>query len=99
MSPARYRKKPVVIEAMQVPAADDLPAWGELAGWLMVDMAKFQLTGPNDGVGVDGLVIRTLEGDMTAAIGDWVIKGVAGEHYPCRNDIFLATYEPAGGAS
>lgn len=48
--------------------------------------------------GSDGparLVIRTLEGDMTAQLGDYVITGVKGERYSCREDIFLMTYEPA----
>jgi hypothetical protein len=40
------------------------------------------------------LRIRTLEGVMTASPGDWVIRGVAGEFYPCKPDIFSATYEP-----
>ena len=42
---------------------------------------------------VSGLLIRTLEGDMTAAFGDWIICGVNGEFYPCKPDIFKATYE------
>ena len=41
------------------------------------------------------LVIQTLEGDMSAALGDWIIKGVKGEFYPCKPDIFEVTYEPA----
>jgi hypothetical protein len=40
------------------------------------------------------VVIATLEGDMTASPGDWIIKGVKGEFYPCKPDIFEATYEP-----
>lgn len=61
------------------PAADD----GTLdRGW-RID--------PADG----SLVIRTLEGDMHANPGDWIIRGVAGELYPCRQDIFEQTYEPA----
>lgn len=40
-----------------------------------------------------GIDIRTLEGTMTALYGDWIIKGIKGEIYPCRNDIFEATYE------
>ena len=40
------------------------------------------------------LVIPTLEGDMTASPGDWIIKGIEGELYPCKPDIFAATYEP-----
>jgi hypothetical protein len=44
---------------------------------------------------VDGrIVIRTLEGDMKASLGDWVIRGLVGEFYACREDIFNATYEP-----
>ena len=48
-------------------------------------------------VGDDGEipVIDTLEGVSTVSIGDWVIKGVKGEFYPCKPDIFEATYEPA----
>lgn len=42
------------------------------------------------------LLIDTLEGQMTASPGDWIIRGVAGEIYPCKHDIFKATYEPVG---
>jgi hypothetical protein len=42
-----------------------------------------------------GIIIRTLEGGMTAPPGDWIIRGVQGEFYPCKPDIFEATYEPA----
>jgi hypothetical protein len=42
-----------------------------------------------------GIIIRTLEGGMTASPGDWIIRGVQGEFYPCKPDIFEATYEPA----
>ena len=75
----KYRKKPVVIEAVQ---------WtGDNAG----EMADFvPLT---YGVEDDKIVITTLEGFMTANVGDWIIKGVAGEFYPCKPDIFEATYE------
>lgn len=41
--------------------------------------------------------IETLEGRMRANIGDWIITGVAGEHYPCKDEIFRATYEPVDG--
>ena len=44
--------------------------------------------------GPEPLVIHTLEGDMTAMPGDWIITGIAGEQYPCKPDIFQATYEP-----
>lgn len=45
----------------------------------------------------NGMVIVTLEGAMTASPGDWIILGVKGEVYPCKPDIFEATYEPAEG--
>jgi hypothetical protein len=41
------------------------------------------------------LNIPTLEGEMTAQVGDWIIRGIQGEYYPCKPDIFEATYEPA----
>ena len=71
---AKYRKKPVIIEAEQYLPGGPIPAgvvsqWGEL-------------------------FVLTLEGNMKVSPGDWVITGVAGEKYPCKNDIFLATYEP-----
>ena len=44
-------------------------------------------------------VIKTLEGDMVAEPGDWIITGIKGERYPCKPDIFAATYEPADDAA
>lgn len=92
-----YRKKPVVIEAVQwtgenlreVNAFTDGPPETEsrLAG-LMWEHYE-------DLVRKDGLKIYTLEGKMDASLGDWIIKGVKGEFYPCKPDIFAATYEPA----
>lgn len=82
----QFRKKPVVIEAHEVTA--DTRA--SVALWC----------GGQCGEDEDGplILIETLEGDMTARIGDWVIKGVKGEFYPCRADIFEATYDPANEA-
>jgi hypothetical protein len=45
--------------------------------------------------GEDFMIIETLEGDMRAVSGDWIIRGVKGEFYPCKAEIFEATYEPA----
>lgn len=59
---SKFRKKPVVIEAVQA---------------------------------TEVTFIETLEGTMRAEIGDWIITGVKGERYPCKPDIFAATYEPA----
>lgn len=79
---AFYRKKPVVIEAMEL--LHDTNSQKEIAMWCGGDLAL-------DG----GVAIKTLEGTMIANIGDFVIKGVNGEFYPCKPDIFEKTYEPA----
>ena len=86
----RYRKKPVVIEALLWPS--DIKFWPE---WLRDAMDKpfraptsFQLRG--DGSYAQ---IVTLEGTMVVDPGDWIIRGVNGELYPCKPDIFEATYE------
>ena len=94
----RYRKKPVTIEAVQLvddPAVSD-PGWESIAEWCRGELRNHEIADSGEYETV--LVIRTLEGDMTATEGDWIIRGIAGEHYPCRADIFAATYEPAEGA-
>ena len=79
----RFRKKPVVIEAMQWNGNN----WEELKTWsncgLMYEYPAREKK----------ISIKTLEGRMIASSGDWVIKGVKGEFYPVKNDIFLETYE------
>lgn len=88
MSAQPYRKKPVVIEAWQFYGANG----ASLASWCggIHDDAEEAPT----------IIISTLEGTMTASLGDWIIRGVQGEFYPCKPDIFAATYEyvapPAG---
>ncbi len=77
---AKYRKKPVVIEAVQY---DDFHT-GELN-----DFCGSSIFEPVGG----SPFIRTLEGDMTISKGDWVIKGVKGEFYPIKSEIFFKTYE------
>lgn len=80
----KFRKKPVIIEAVQVTDS------------------TFDAEHPNPehivGVTYDPIgrcaFIQTLEGKMRADIGDWIIRGVKGELYPCKPDIFEATYEP-----
>lgn len=89
MTVQQFRKKPVAIDAMQLTTA----SFREVLNWV----EPFVGAG-NDERGVF-VVIRTLEGDVWAREGDWVIRGVAGEFYPCRGDIFAATYEPVGVAS
>ena len=74
----KFRKKPVVIEAIQFRGNFD-----ELEQFVGGD-AEFR---------GGKLVIATLEGAMTADPDDWIIKGIKGEFYPCKPDIFAATYE------
>lgn len=84
----KFRKKPVVIDAWQLTDCPptDWPDW--VADYRSVDDRV--VVGPH----LDGhLKIPTLEGVMRAEIGDWIIRGVKGELYPCKPDIFAATYE------
>lgn len=76
----KYRKKPVVIEAVQW-TGDNLKEVDEFMGVKYIE------------VDTNAILIQTLEGDMLASIGDYIIKGVQGEFYPCKPDIFKATYE------
>ena len=78
----KYRKKPVVIEAMQYTGRNALA----IMAWAQLPEITENFTG--------GLEIETREGTMHADVGDWVIRGVKGEFYPCKPDIFAATYEP-----
>ena len=85
----KYRKKPVVIEARQYTeeARDDVIAWSDAVGTGIDDNgAEYELA---------NIRIKTLEGTMVARPGDWVIKGVNGEFYPCKPDVFEKTYEAA----
>jgi hypothetical protein len=81
----KFRKKPVVIEAVQWTGtvSDELLA---LFGYTPI-MSKSS--------DPDAIYVGTLEGEMRASPGDWIIKGIKGELYPCKPDIFAATYEPA----
>ncbi|MEO3978817.1 hypothetical protein [Streptomyces sp. CAU 1734] len=86
----RFRKKPVEIEALHLSGASLREAVD------FVPMEQFAGGGVIPGDGRVFVDIRTLEGTMRALEGDWIIRGVAGEFYPCKPDIFTATYEPAG---
>lgn len=78
----RYRKRPVVIEAAQwLPQSN-----GGFSTPPAPENVLRQTTG-------NGWQIRTLEGWLDLTPGDWIIRGVAGEHYPCKPDVFSATYE------
>lgn len=89
---ARFRKVPVEIEAVRYDGTNREEVIAFMGGAKQAQIEERPLAGPGRGVH-DGIVIHTLEGDMTASVGDWIICGVKGEHYPCRPDIFAATYE------
>lgn len=74
----KFRKKPIVIEAVQ---------------WTGKNTQEIYDFGTSQVIVYDYVLIKTLEGDMKANIGDYIIKGVEGEFYPCKPDIFDKTYE------
>lgn len=93
----KYRKKPVEIEAIQFTGDNEF----EIADFMRIPVSELQ-TSVDAIYRADGdyrenkhIRIDTLEGTMTADYGDWIIKGVKGEFYPCKPDIFKATYEVA----
>lgn len=102
---SRFRKKPVVIEAVQLRWS----TWNEVCEFLgnIISEAnpgrRIEPDEASDTCGESGpsyiaLTIPTREGDHTALHGDWIIRGVQGEFYPCKPDIFAATYEPEAGS-
>ncbi len=89
----KYQKKPIVIEAFKF-GADPMPDWFAAA----IEDGKAVLHIVSSGSMYDGsVVIETLEGWMCAEYGDYIILGVEGEIYPCKPDVFRATYEPVRG--
>jgi hypothetical protein len=79
-APLKYRKKPVVIEAMQWDGKNHVD-------WVPSQDFRFDPGG--------NLHLRGLDEWPMATLGDWIIKGIKGEFYPCKSDVFEATYEPA----
>ena len=102
-TPTQFRKRPVVIEAMQIRDGNEpIPSTGPLtpnesdvacaSGWMLArGFRGFKVHGD----GPFGIAIETLEGIMVASPGDWIIRGVLGEFYPCKPDPFDSAYEPA----
>jgi hypothetical protein len=83
----KYRHKPTVVEARQLPFLGEEPegflAWAEQVGFS-------NFLSDRDG----GLVIPTTEGDMRADPGDWIVRDVLGNFYPCKPDVFASSYDP-----
>lgn len=97
---SKFRKKPVVIEAKQATGTPDSNR--EIIDWtrgsatpafMDTEVRNCSAEHP-DGFDYPVLKINTLEGAMTVKSGDWIIKGVKGEMYPCKDEIFRLTYEP-----
>ena len=86
----KFRKKPVVIEAEHIFSYLEIP---RIVQWIEANGGKATYGQQSDGPAE--MLISIPEGVMTANVGDWIIKGVKGEFYPCKPDIFEATYEPA----
>ena len=87
----KYRKKPIVVDAFRF-AVDNFPCWFDdsvCSGWFPAH--------DENGNQFIGVKINTLEGVMTAYSGDYIVKGVNGEIYPCKADIFEKTYERVAG--
>ena len=76
-----YRKKPIIVEAIQY-TGQDLP--------------MLEKCWDNNPMNIDSVTILTLEGRLNVSYGDYIIKGIKGEFYPCKPDIFEATYELIG---
>jgi hypothetical protein len=92
--PQKFRKKSVVIEAMKwdgtAASAEVITDWvAEYRGTFVLDL------GIVDGAGVPKLVLTTMEGALGVSPGDYVIRGVKNEFYPCKPEIFEMTYEVA----
>lgn len=85
---AKFVKKPIVVEALQIPQVgyENREQGTKFEQWLRNGDCKFSIH-PDATV-----IIQTLEGDMSGKYPDWVIKGVRGEFYPCKRDIFEASY-------
>ncbi len=82
----KFRKKPVVIEAIQFLDQSSINKMCNIWCRSFMDVTDFGNEKTN-------FFILTLEGEMMASVGDWIIKGVNGEFYPCKPDIFEKTYE------
>ena len=86
---AKYRKKPVEIEAVQV-TKEMRNNFGPFPEWALPHL----IAGSTEGIhNSQWIMVQTLEGDMNVSDGDFLIRGVKGEVYPCKPDIFELTYE------
>lgn len=83
----KFRKKPVVVDAVQYLPHENCRVVSDFLG------QEYNPKACENGPIFPEFVINTLEGEMTASPGDWIIRGVNGEIYPCKPDVFEKTYE------
>ena len=94
LQPRKYRKKPIIIDAVQLKRAFDSI---QIAfNFVYPDSERPMMELYHLAMGDDGILIKTLEGTMKASFDDYIIKGVKGEFYPCKADIFEKSYEEVG---
>lgn len=89
----KFRKRPVVVEAEKVSDLID----GARRNWALPEWMRKACALGDAFFLPDAILIRTLEGEMRGDQDDWIIRGVHGEIYPCKPDVFEATYEPVAG--
>lgn len=114
VTPQRYRKKPVEIDAVQFRGDLSSPEAHAIYRWIEDNtLGSFDVnelwndpgtfSWPASGVSIDArdgrMVIATLEGGHWVDLDDWIIRGLRGEFYPCKPDIFEATYAPVAGVN
>lgn len=89
----QFRKKPIVVDAIQTKDAIEtsIRNTGDLPTWLLTACRSGSVS-----LQLESATIKTLEGEMLANWDDWIICGVKGEVYPCRDDIFRITYDAIG---
>ena len=93
----KYKKKPIVIEAVQLQLNNILEVERFIENKEIIvgssNMCQDKFEDYKNLVVKEGRKIKTLEGEVVASVGDYIIKGIQGEVYPCKPDIFKATYE------
>jgi hypothetical protein len=87
----QYRKKPIVVEAIQV-TKEMRNNFGPFPDWALPHLSAGRTEKIDNS---EWITVKTLEGDMKVSDNDYLIQGIKGEVYPCKNDIFEATYELA----
>ena len=86
----KYRKRPIEVDAVQYEGHGCFVRGGRVPDWIFDALEARVLTATN---GTDPFRIKTLEGELTVSPNDWIIRGVNGELYPCKPDVFAKTYD------